>query len=74
MVCAAGSKLELLKKHLIDVIKKREKAVIVSQWVSMLNVVALHLNMSQLAYFEIKVRFNGNNGIIFSKVHPSVYA
>jgi len=51
---SSGSKLELLKKHLIDVIKKREKAVIVSQWVSMLNVVALHLNKSQLAYFEIK--------------------
>ena len=45
----------MLKEHLVNITKNREKAVIISQWVSMLNVVALHLKKAQLAYFEIKV-------------------
>jgi len=51
---ASGSKLEALKGFLVDVTNKKEKAVIVSQWVSMLNVVGLHLKKAQLAFFEIK--------------------
>jgi len=51
---ASGSKLEALKGFLVDVTNKREKSVIVSQWVSMLNVVGLHLKKAQLAFFEIK--------------------
>jgi len=51
---ATGSKLEELKSRLLEIRRKKEKTVIVSQWVSMLNVVALHLKKLKMTFFEIK--------------------
>ena len=39
----------------MEIRRKKEKTVIVSQWVSMLNVVALHLKKLKMTFFEIKV-------------------